>query len=74
MIPRIYEAVTGKPWMTTTRDVTTDVGPTIRARYPELIVFSDLELMRMTPEQAISIATQLRALCQHDAPRALAYQ
>ncbi|GIG02526.1 hypothetical protein [Catellatospora citrea] len=75
MIPRIYEAVTGKPWVTTTLDVTTDVGPTIRARFPELSVYSDLEIMRFTPEQAIAEGQRLRAeRTARTAPRALAHQ
>ncbi|GAA1395455.1 hypothetical protein ACFQZ4_54190 [Catellatospora coxensis] len=75
MIPRIYQALTGKPWVTTTLDVTTDVGPTIRARFPELDAFTDLELMRMTPDEAISTGHRLRADQQRrTAPRALAHQ
>ncbi|MFC7246044.1 hypothetical protein ACFQO7_26505 [Catellatospora aurea] len=62
MIPQIYEALTGKPWMTTTLDVTTDVGPTIRARYPELFALTDLELMAMTPTEAIDYAETMREI------------
>ncbi|GAA1423079.1 hypothetical protein ACFQZ4_54355 [Catellatospora coxensis] len=74
MIPRIYEAITGKPWVTTTLDVTTDVGPTIRARFPELDAFSDIEIMRMTPEQAIAAGRKLRADQRRTTTRALARQ
>ena len=45
MIRRLYEALTGRPWMTV-RSCTTEHGPPPGARYAaQLAVYSDAELI-----------------------------
>jgi len=59
VIKRLYEKITGTPW-TTGRSASVDFGPTIAARYPELVTLTDTQLMNLTPTKAIAYAQARR--------------
>lgn len=60
MIRRLYELLTGRPYITT-RSMVDEFGPPPAVRYPELLDYTDEELMRRDRDELLAEIRARRA-------------
>jgi|ADGO01.1.fsa_nt_gi hypothetical protein len=59
IVERLFELLTGKPW-TSTRSMAAEFGPPLASRYPELLDYTDHELLTRDLREVVGEIEALR--------------